>query len=64
MEIGLEKERNVGIDAVLKACQACQNVFKQLAEGQIITKSDKTPVTGIILISYNQSKEKFFINWA
>ncbi|CAG8549674.1 11178_t:CDS:2 [Acaulospora morrowiae] len=41
----LAAERAVAIDAVLRASRVCQQVFRQLVDGETITKSDKSPVT-------------------
>ncbi|GES81912.1 3(2),5-bisphosphate nucleotidase HAL2 [Rhizophagus clarus] len=38
-------ERVVAINAVLRACKVCQNVFKQLVNSETITKKDASPVT-------------------
>ncbi|KAJ3313914.1 hypothetical protein HDU93_004807, partial [Gonapodya sp. JEL0774] len=39
------KEREVAIEAVLRASKLCQGVFQQLVSGQTLTKKDKSPVT-------------------
>ncbi|KAK5668676.1 3'(2'),5'-bisphosphate nucleotidase [Batrachochytrium dendrobatidis] len=39
------KEREVGIDAVLRASRLCQTVFKHIVSSQSIMKADKSPVT-------------------
>ena len=44
------KERAVGIEAVLKASQLCQKVFKNIVEGQTLIKGDKSPVTSKFLL--------------
>lgn len=41
----LAAERVVAINAVLKASQLCQQVFRQLVDGETITKNDRSPVT-------------------
>ncbi|KAJ1970909.1 3'(2'),5'-bisphosphate nucleotidase [Dimargaris xerosporica] len=41
----LVAERAVAIDAVLRACQVCQSVFKHLVSGETVVKADKSPVT-------------------
>ncbi|CAG8503242.1 2564_t:CDS:2 [Acaulospora colombiana] len=41
----MSSERAVAINAVLKASQLCQQVFRHLIDGETITKSDRTPVT-------------------
>ncbi|KXS13233.1 3(2),5-bisphosphate nucleotidase HAL2 [Gonapodya prolifera JEL478] len=39
------KERDVAINAVLRASRLCQGVFQHLVAGQTLTKKDKSPVT-------------------
>lgn len=39
------RERQVGIQAVLKASSLCQSVFKNLVKDQTLVKADASPVT-------------------
>ncbi|KAJ2035633.1 3'(2'),5'-bisphosphate nucleotidase, partial [Coemansia sp. S2] len=41
----LAKERAVAIEAVERASQVCQAVFKRLITAETLTKKDKSPVT-------------------
>ncbi|KAJ1921553.1 3'(2'),5'-bisphosphate nucleotidase [Mycoemilia scoparia] len=41
----LSRERKVAIEAVEQASKVCKLVFKQLVEGETLTKGDKSPVT-------------------
>ena len=38
-------ERKVGIEAIIRASRLCQRVFKQLVQGETVTKADNSPVT-------------------
>jgi hypothetical protein len=49
-ETALAAERTVAIQAVLQASKVCQSVFKNLVSGETITKNDKSPVTGKLLL--------------
>lgn len=41
-----EKEQQVAIAAVLKACDVAQATFQKLVNDETVTKKDKSPVTG------------------
>jgi len=41
----VSKEREVAIEAVLKACNVCQKVFNTLVKGETVIKADESPVT-------------------
>jgi len=41
----VSKEREVAIEAVLKACKVCQKVFNTLVKGETVIKADESPVT-------------------
>jgi len=41
----VSKEREVAIEAVLKACSVCQKVFNTLVKGETVIKQDESPVT-------------------
>lgn len=41
-----EREQQVAIAAVLKACDVAQATFQKLVNDETVTKKDKSPVTG------------------
>lgn len=41
----LANERKIGIEAVLKASEVCQKVFKTIVKAETVIKSDESPVT-------------------
>lgn len=45
-KMAYEKEQQVAIAAVLKACDVAQATFQKLVNDETVTKKDKSPVTG------------------
>ncbi|KAH9813900.1 hypothetical protein DFH28DRAFT_1222200 [Melampsora americana] len=45
IKTNFQKERQIGISSILKSTILTQKIFKNLNQTQIITKSDRTPVT-------------------
>ena len=45
MPFSYSVEKKVAVAAVLRACSLTSSVFKNLVQGETITKDDKSPVT-------------------
>jgi hypothetical protein len=50
MSLALSTERQVAISAVRRACALTSSVFNNLAKNEVLTKDDKSPATGMLLI--------------
>lgn len=46
-----QREQEVAVAAVLKACDVAQATFQKLVNDETVTKKDKSPVTGSSTIS-------------
>jgi hypothetical protein len=55
MSLALSMERQVAVSAVRRACALTSSVFNNLAKNEVLTKDDKSPATGMLLIPRKSS---------
>lgn len=57
MSIAFALEKEVAVAAVLRACSLTSSVFNKLVKNEKLTKDDKSPVTGSLLITFAQPRD-------